>query len=177
MGSIGRDIRTCASKLLLYLSSAINYKYDKTCKIKILKMISPKLIVVASLFVAASLAAPQAGVCPGTGLPWNADANTVDANGCTVGYCSRVCPTGAITNDGRFVTNRGNKGSAGTGSNGNAGPVNAAGFAVDPAAETYKKQIAAYQAWALRQQDASARDIANQNRIQANIPQGNAGPA
>ena len=29
----------------------------------------------------------------------------------------------------------------GTGSNGNAGPVNAAGFAVDPAAETYKKQI------------------------------------
>ena len=36
---------------------------------------------------------------------------------------------------------------------------------------------AAYQAWALRQQDASARDIANQNRIQANIPQGNAGPA
>ena len=29
----------------------------------------------------------------------------------------------------------------GTGSNGNAGPVNAAGFAIDPAAETYKKQI------------------------------------
>merc|ERR1712218_342598 len=179
MGSIGRDIRTCASKFLLYLSSAINCKYDKTCKIKILKikMISPKLIVVASLFVAASLAAPQAGVCPGTGLPWNADANTVDANGCTVGYCSRVCPTGAITNDGRFVTNRGNKGSAGTGSNGNAGPVNAAGFAVDPAAETYKKQIAAYQLWAERQQANAARDIDNQNRIQANIPQGNAGPA
>ena len=43
-------------------------------------MFSFQFIVVASLFVAASLAAPQAGVCPGTGLPWNADANTVDAN-------------------------------------------------------------------------------------------------
>merc|ERR1712141_131351 len=144
MGSIGRDIHTCASKFVLYLSSAINCKYNKTCKIKILKikMISPKFIVLASLLVASTFAAPQAGVCPGTGLPWNADANTVDANGCTVGYCSRVCPTGAITNDGRFVTNRGNK-----------------GFAVDPAAETYKKQIAAFQATALRQQAAAARYI------------------
>ena len=43
-------------------------------------MFSFQFIVVASLFVASSLAAPQAGVCPGTGLPWNADANTVDAN-------------------------------------------------------------------------------------------------
>merc|ERR1712018_550613 len=179
MGSVGRDIQTCASIFVSNLSSTINCKLHKTCFLSILKikMISTKFFVFASVLVASTIAAPQAGVCPGTGLPWNADANTVDANGCTVGYCSRVCPTGAITNDGRFVTNRGNKGSAGTGSNGNAGPVNAAGFAVDPAAETYKKQIAAFQATALRQQAAAARDIANQNRIQANIPQGNAGPA
>ena len=36
---------------------------------------------------------------------------------------------------------------------------------------------AAYTLWAERQQANAARDIANQNRIQANIPQGNAGPA
>jgi hypothetical protein len=42
----------------------------------------------------------------------------------------------------RSVTFRGNKGPAGTGSNGNAGPISAdTGLAVDPAAETYKKQI------------------------------------
>lgn len=62
--------------------------------------------------------------------------------GCTVGYCEKVCPTGAFTNDNRSVTFRGNKGPEGTGSNGNAGPVSAdTGLAVDPAAETYKKQI------------------------------------
>ena len=36
---------------------------------------------------------------------------------------------------------RGNRGPGNTGSNGNAGPVNAAGAAYDPAAETYKKQV------------------------------------
>merc|ERR1712002_858614 len=178
MGSVGRDIQTCASIFVSNLSSTINCKYqNRDFNQLLIKMISTKFLICASLFVASTFAAPQVGVCPLTGLPYNADANTVDANGCTVGYCSRVCPTGAITNDGRFVTNRGNKGSAGTGSNGNAGPVNAAGFAIDPAAETYKKQIAAFQATALRQTAAAERDIANQNRIQANIPQGNAGPA
>ena len=40
------------------------------------------------------------------------------------------------------MTFRGNKGPAGTGSNGNAGPISAdTGLAIDPAAETYKKQI------------------------------------
>ena len=39
-----------------------------------------QFLLLASLLVASSFAAPQAGVCPGTGLPWNADANTVDAN-------------------------------------------------------------------------------------------------
>merc|ERR1712018_542002 len=161
MGSIGRDIHTCASIFVSNLSSTINCKLNDVLYTSFeIKMISTKLLLLASLLVASTIAAPQAGVCPGTGLPWNADANTVDANGCTVGYCSRVCPTGAITNDGRFVTNRRNKGSAGTGSNGNAGPVNAAGFAIDPAAETYKKQIAAFQATALRQTAAAERDIA-----------------
>jgi hypothetical protein len=66
----------------------------------------------------------------------------VAPQGCTVGYCDKVCPTGAFTNDNRSVTFRGNKGPAGTGSNGNAGPISAdTGLAIDPAAETYKKQI------------------------------------
>ena len=39
------------------------------------------------------------------------------------------------------VSARGNRGPGQTGSNGNAGPVNAAGAAIDPAAETYKKQV------------------------------------
>jgi len=133
------------------------------------------VLAVCSVLIASSIAMPQAGLCP-NGDPYFANANSVDANGCTVGYCSKVCPTGAITNDGRFNTFQGNRGAAGTGSNGNAGPISG-GLPVDPAAETYKKQIAAYTLWAERQQANAARDIANQNRIQANIPQGNAGPA
>ena len=39
------------------------------------------------------------------------------------------------------MSSRGNRGPGNTGSNGNAGPVNAAGAAYDPAAETYKKQV------------------------------------
>ena len=58
-----------------------------------------------------------------------------------MGYCAKVCPTGAFTNDNRFVSQRGNKGPSGTGSNGNAGPINqATGLAVDPAAVSLLKQ-------------------------------------
>ena len=57
------------------------------------------------------------------------------------------------------MTFKGNKGPEGTGSNGNAGPVDqATGVAVDPAAETYKKQIAAYIKWAEQQQE-NAKNI------------------
>merc|ERR1712218_311914 len=153
MGSIGRDIHTCASIFVSNLSSTINCKYKDVLYSRFeIKMISTKFLLLASLLVASSFAAPQAGVCPGTGLPWNADANTVDENGCTVGYCSRVCPTGAITNDGRHVTFKGNKGPTGTGTGGNAGPINqATGLAVDPAAVSLLKQQQEYIKWAERQ--------------------------
>ncbi len=36
---------------------------------------------------------------------------------------------------------RGNQGPGLTGSNGNAGPINGEGLPIDPAAETYKKQV------------------------------------
>ena len=68
-----------------------------------------------------------------------------------MGYCDKVCPTGAYTSDNRFVTFRGNKGGAGTGSNGNAGPINQAGVAVDPAAISLLKQQEEYIKWAERQ--------------------------
>merc|ERR1712029_116705 len=93
---------------------------------------------------------PQELKCP-NGEPFYPDAGTVDANGCTVGYCSKVCPSGAVTNDGRQVTFRGNKGPTGTGSNGNAGPLNQAGFAVDPAAVSLLKQQEEYVKWAEKQ--------------------------
>merc|ERR1712221_46379 len=81
------------------------------------------------------------------------DAENIDVNGCLVGPSGeRVCPVGAFGADGQSkVLARGNKGPGLTGSNGNAGPINAAGLAVDPAAETYKKQIIAYQKWAEQQ--------------------------
>merc|ERR1711950_37431 len=81
------------------------------------------------------------------------DAENIDINGCLVGPSGeKVCPLGAFGADGQSrVLARGNKGPGQTGSNGNAGPINAAGQAYDPAAETYKKQILAYQAWAERQ--------------------------
>merc|ERR1719158_2224816 len=102
-------------------------------------MMSVKVVVVFAALIASSMAMPQLDC--GNGVPYNADANTVDANGCTVGYCARVCPTGAVTNDGRFTTFRGNRGSPGTGSNGNAGPITANSLPVDPAAVTFLKQI------------------------------------
>merc|ERR1712098_1007131 len=83
------------------------------------------------------------------------NVDNLDINGCLVGPSGeRVCPPGqgAFGADGRSrVSARGNQGPGLTGSNGNAGPINAAGQAYDPAAETYKRQILAYQAWAERQ--------------------------
>merc|ERR1719266_875068 len=96
------------------------------------------------------LARPQELRCP-NGDPFYENAGTVDENGCTVGYCSKVCPSGAFTNDNRSVTFRGNKGPAGTGSNGNAGPINQSGVAVDPAAVSLLKQQQEYIKWAERQ--------------------------
>ena len=49
------------------------------------------------------------------------------------------------------MTFRGNKGPTGTGSNGNAGPLNQAGFAVDPAAVSLLKQQEEYIKWAEKQ--------------------------
>merc|ERR1711992_154409 len=94
---------------------------------------------------------PQELKCP-NGDPFYPNAGTVDENGCTVGYCSKVCPTGAVTNDGRHVTFKGNKGPTGTGTGGNAGPINqATGLAVDPAAVSLLKQQQEYIKWAERQ--------------------------
>jgi len=74
-------------------------------------------------------------------------------DGCLVGPSGeKVCPHGSYGADGESrVQARGNQGPGQTGSNGNAGPVSAAGLAYDPAAETYKQQILAYQAWAEQQ--------------------------
>ena len=88
-----------------------------------------------------------------TGELIDIDAESLDINGCLVGPSGeRVCPLGAFGADGQSrVLARGNKGPGQTGSNGNAGPVNAAGFAVDPAAELKKKQDIAYTLWAEQQ--------------------------
>ena len=103
------------------------------------------LVAASTVLIGYTIAMPQGGLCP-NGQPWYPDANTVDANvsrrslhcffdnyietilyytiislhaiqGCTVGFCAKVCPTGAITNDGRSVTFRGNRGPAVTYSN------------------------------------------------------------
>merc|ERR1711892_323510 len=89
------------------------------------------------------------------------DAANLDINGCLVGPSGeRVCPLGAFGADGQSrVLARGSKGPGQTGSNGNAGPINAAGQAYDPAAETYKKQIIAYQAWAEQQVENAKRQL------------------
>merc|ERR1711936_1469930 len=88
-----------------------------------------------------------------TGELIDIDAESLDVNGCLVGPSGeRVCPLGAFGADGQSrVLARGNKGPGQTGSNGNAGPLNAAGFAVDPAAELKKKQDIAYTLWAEQQ--------------------------
>merc|ERR1711956_92966 len=108
------------------------------------------VLAVALILPSNVVSKPQELKCP-NGDPFYSDAGSVDANGCTVGYCAKVCPTGAFTNDGRQTTFRGNKGPTGTGSNGNAGPLNQAGLAVDPAAVSLLKQQEEYIKWAQRQ--------------------------
>ena len=90
-------------------------------------------------------------------IPVGADG--LDINGCLVGPSGeRVCPHGAFGSDKRSkATFRGNLGPGLTGSNGNAGPVNAAGQPVDPAAETYRRQIEQYQRWAEQQVENAKR--------------------
>merc|ERR1712168_1786581 len=117
-------------------------------------------ICALSSLLSLATSAPQALFSPvaeitntrtGEVIPVNVD--NLDQAGCLVGPSGeRVCPLGAFGADGQSkVLARGNKGPGQTGSNGNAGPINAEGQAYDPAAETYKKQILAYQAWAERQ--------------------------
>ena len=81
------------------------------------------------------------------------NAENIDINGCLVGPSGeKVCPLGAFGADGQSrVLARGNKGPGQTGSNGNAGPLNAAGQAIDPAAELFKEQQLEYTAWAEQQ--------------------------
>merc|ERR1711872_482843 len=88
-----------------------------------------------------------------TGELIDVNADNIDINGCLVGPSGeRVCPLGAFGSDGQSrVLARGNKGPGQTGSNGNAGPLNAAGYAIDPAAELKKKQDIAYTLWAEQQ--------------------------
>ena len=77
---------------------------------------------------------------------------SINAEGCTVGPCGEmVCPQGNRGVGGDSASFRGNKGPGYTGSNGNAAPLGADGRAVDPAAQTYLKQIAEYQKWAERE--------------------------
>ena len=105
------------------------------------------------------------------GDPYYENVGSVDENGCLIGYCDKVCPSGIYTKSTGKVTHGGNKGPGRTGSNGNAGPVDqATGLAVDPAAETYKKQIAAYILWAEKQNQNAERQ---QERAQAQIERQN----
>ena len=89
------------------------------------------------------------------------DAENIDINGCLVGPSGeKVCPLGAFGADGQSrVLARGNKGPGQTGSNGNAGPLNAAGQAIDPAAELFKKQQLEYTAWAEQQIKNAERQL------------------
>merc|ERR1711928_102274 len=85
------------------------------------------LIQVCS-FLAVASAAPQFAAISEV-VP--VDVNNQDIAGCLVGPSGeRVCPLVAVGSDGRSqVSARGNRGPGLTGSNGNAGPVNAAGQA------------------------------------------------
>lgn len=112
-------------------------------------MQSTLVLFIIVLFNSGALARPQELRCP-NGEPFFENANSVDENGCTVGYCAKVCPTGAQTADGRFVGFSGNKGPSGTGSNGNAAPVSN-GLPVNPAEVSYRKQLENYVKWAEEQ--------------------------
>ena len=103
--------------------------------------------------------APQ--FVPVSQIPNTRTGDSINKAGCLVGPSGeRVCQQGAFGADGQSrVLARGNKGPGLTGSNGNAGPINAAGQAYDPAAETYKRQIIAYQAWAEQQVENAKRQM------------------
>merc|ERR1712126_440052 len=89
------------------------------------------------------------------------DKDNLDINGCLVGPSGeRVCQYANFASDGQSrVSFRQNVGPGTSGSNGNAGPVSRAGKPIDPAAETYKKQIAAYQRWAEQQVKNAERQL------------------
>merc|ERR1712223_1497866 len=116
-------------------------------------------LVLISVLLALISSAPQGFTPVGqvvnsrTGEVIDIDAENLDINGCLVGPSGeKVCPLGAFGADGQSrVLARGNKGPGQTGSNGNAGPLNAAGQAIDPAAELFKKQQLEYTAWAEQQ--------------------------
>merc|ERR1711936_282286 len=116
-------------------------------------------LVLISVLLALISAAPQGFTPVGqvvnsrTGEVIDIDAENLDINGCLVGPSGeKVCPLGAFGSDGQSrVLHRGNKGPGQTGSNGNAGPLNAAGQAVDPAAQLKIQQDIAYTAWAEQQ--------------------------
>merc|ERR1712226_232141 len=124
-------------------------------------------LVLISVLLTTISSAPQGFLPVGqvvnsrTGEVIDIDAENLDINGCLVGPSGeKVCPLGAFGSDGQSrVLHRGNKGPGQTGSNGNAGPINAAGQAYDPAAETYKKQIIAYQLWAEQQVENAKRQL------------------
>merc|ERR1712008_572766 len=107
------------------------------------------VLAVALIIPSYVVSKPQELKCP-NGDPFYSDAGSVDANGCTVGYCAKVCPTGAFRNNGP----------TGTGSNGNAGPLNQVGLAVDPAAVSLLKQQEEYIKWAERQTEWAERQVA-----------------
>merc|ERR1739845_21384 len=88
-------------------------------------------------------------------------SSLVDNIDCEVGPSGeKVCKTGAYGADGKSkVEHRGNVGAGLTGSNGNAAPLNAEGQAYDPAAETYKKQIEAYQVWEKQQVENAKKQL------------------
>lgn len=79
--------------------------------------------------------------------------------GCLVGAAGeRVCPLGAIGVAGDSALFRGNKGPGQTGSNGNAGPIDALGRPVAQAEAAYFRQLENYQRQIERQQEADRRN-------------------
>jgi len=96
-----------------------------------------------------------------TGELITVDANNQDINGCLIGPSGeKVCQYFNVASDGQSGTSfKGNKGPKNTGSNGNAGPIGNKGQPIDPAAETYKKQILAYQKWAEQQVKNAERQL------------------
>merc|ERR1712150_257726 len=130
----------------------------KTTTMQSTSVLAASVLVALCVHTVVVFGRPQELKCP-NGQPFYSNANTVDENGCTVGYCAKNCPTGAFRNDGTKVTQRGNKGPEGTGSNGNAGPINQAGLAVDPAAVSLLKQQERYTKWAEQQVANAAKQL------------------